>query len=527
MTVRPFRQAIAACSLYFAIGVWLIGTAVPALAEAPRASDVVVYGATPAGITASIAAADSGQAVLLLAPKRHVGGMSTSGLGRNEAPHLSPKKTFGGLAQQFFNQIRPGGPGNRRWHAHKAERIFEKMLSEAGVDVRYQQRLDRVTMKGPCIQRLHTQRGRAYNANVFIDATYEGDLLAAAGVSYKLGRESRDQYGETLAGVRYRRRIDIDVRDAHGDLLPGVTATNNGLPEEGSGDHRVMCYNVRLNITDNPENRVPIEKPKGYDPRDYALLLRCIKAGVLEDAGDILGMYGLPGGKVELNNRQAGIVSLGMLGAQHGWAEASYPQRAKIHRRHRRYTQGMLWFLQHDPRVPENIQQRLKPYGLCKDEWPDNDHWPYYLYVREARRMVGPDVMTQADVTTDRAKESVIALGSHFIDSHDVARFAHPKGGFVNEGRLWQPGRIFDLPYWAMTPKKTQCQNLLVPVCVSASHVAFSAIRLEPTWMKLGEVAGLAAAIANKQALAVQQVPIDRLQQHARRRGIPLEPRRR
>jgi hypothetical protein len=509
----------------FALVLLLRGGGGLAWAEAPRSGDVVVYGATPAGITASIAAAESGQSVVLVAPKRHVGGMSTSGLGRNEAPHLSPKETFGGLAQQFYDRIRPGGPGNRRWQAHEAERIFERMLDEAGVTVRYAQRLDRVTVDGSRIKRLHTEGGRTYAGQVFIDATYEGDLLAAAGVSYTVGREGREQYGESLAGIQYGRRIDVDVRDAEGRLLPGVTAVDAGLPAEGSGDARVMCYNVRLNVTDNPDNRVPIEKPVGYDRRDYALLLRCIEAGVLEDAGDILGMYGLPGDKVELNNRQAGIVSLGLLGAQHDWAEASYKQRAKIRREHRRYTQGMLWFLKHDPRVPESIRNTLKPYGLCEDEWPDNDHWPYYLYVREARRMVGPEVMTQADVTTERAKADVIALGSHFIDSHHVARFAHPAGGFVNEGRLWQPGQIFDLPYRAITPRQTECRNLLVPVCVSASHVAFSAIRLEPTWMKLGEGAGLAADLAIDRSVPVQQVPVERLQQRLRRRGIPLEPR--
>ena len=254
----------------------------------------------------------------------------------------------------------------------------------------------------------------------------------------------------------------------------------------------------------------------------YELLARSLSSGDLKRAGQIFGFYGMPGGKKECNNTQFSIVSMSMPGEQTAWAEASFEEREAIHRKYRDYTHGLLWFLKSDPRVPESIRKEMAGYGFCKDEWADNDHWPYYLYIRAARRMKGATIMTQTDITENRDKPDVIHIGSHYIDSHHVARYAYDENHFINEGRIWEAGKNFDIPYRAITPKKEECRNLLVPVCVSSSAVAFCAIRLEPTWMHLGEVSGMAAAIAIRDAVDIQDIEVRKLQEEILEAGIPL-----
>ena len=492
--------------------------------------DVCVYGGTPGGITAAISAAREGATVVLLEQTKHVGGLSTSGLNRDESEHMV-WGTLGGLCQYFTaeaarrsgNNTVANKRGPRVWQSKVAEEVFLKMLEDTGVPVRYEQLLDRVDKADGLIRTLTVRGGTTYRAKVFIDATYEGDLMAAAGVPYTVGREARDTYNESKAGVRYMdEKVKVSPYDDEGNLLFGVMP---GKPpaEFGASEHPI-CYNVRLNLTTDKRNWVLIEKPANYDPKQHELLARCIEAGYLKRLGTIIGLYGMPGSqKRELNNRQFSFVSMSIPGAQTPWAEASFEEREKIHQSYRDYTHGMLWFLKSDPRVPKNIRQDMGRYGFCKDEWTDNNHWPWYLYIRAARRMKGRYVLTLNDVTESRDKEDVIHIGSHFIDSHQVARYAVDNDHFINEGRMWQEGMAFDIPYRAITPKTEACKNLLVPVCVSASNVAFAAIRLEPTWMHLGEAAGVAAVMAAKNGSTVQAVEVKKLQARLRELEIPLE----
>jgi rhamnogalacturonyl hydrolase YesR len=494
----------------------------------PAGSDVVVYGATPGGITAAIAAARDGASVILLEQTRHVGGLTTSGLNRDEGNHLD-RKTLGGLCEQFLEEAVKRSNGrwtegsSRTWQSGIAEQVFLEMLKKAGVEVRYEQLLDEIEKDGARITELRVQGGESYRAKVFIDATYEGDLMARAKVSYAIGRESAEQYGESIAGVRYLDdKVAISPFDDEGKLLFGVMSGKP--PIAGSASEVPICYNVRLNLTTDEANRVPIEKPTSYDPMQHELLARALEAGLLKNLTSIIGIYPMANsGKRELNNRQFSIVSMSIPGAQTSWAEATFEEREAIHQKFRDYTHGMLWFLKSDPRVAEHIRSEMAPYGFCKDEWADNGHWPYYLYIRAARRMQGEVILTEADVIKDRKKEDVIHVGSHFIDCHHAARYVSDSGHIINEGRIWKVGARFDIPYRAITPKAGECSNLLVPVCASASHVAFCTIRLEPTWMHLGEAAGIAAAMAGKSGKPVQAVDIKSLQARLLKLGIPLE----
>lgn len=353
--------------------------------------DVVVYGGTPAGITAAIAASREGASVVLLEQTRHVGGLNTSGLNRDESEHMD-RRTFGGLCKQFIDEaaarsrkpvkIRGYTGGVRVWQSHIAEKVFLEMLDKGNVQVRFEQLLDRVSRKDGRITELAVQGGKAYRAKVFIDAAYEGDLMAAAGVSYTLGREARDTYDESLAGVRYLdKKIKVSPYDKDGNLLPGIMP--GPAPEEFSASEHPICYNIRLNLSTDPNNSVPIEKPDNYDPMQYELLARSLSSGELERIGQVIGLYTMPGGKRECNNCQFSIVSMSMPGEQTAWAEAGFQEREKIHKKYRDYTHGLLWFLKTDPRLPENVRKEMEGYGFCKDEWTDNGHWPWiFTYVR-------------------------------------------------------------------------------------------------------------------------------------------------
>ena len=457
-----------------------------------------------------------------------MGGLTTSGLNRDECNHLD-RQTLGGLCEQFLEEAvkRSNGRwtegGARTWQSGVAERLFLEMLKKADVQVRYEQLLDMVEKDGARITELRVQGSESYRAKVFIDATYEGDLMAKAGVSYSIGRESAKQFGESIAGVRYLDdKVAISPFDDEGNLLFGVMPGKP--PIAGSASEVPICYNVRLNLTTNEANKVPIEKPTSFDPMQHELLARALEADLLKDLKSIIGLYQMgESSKRELNNRQFSIVSMSIPGAQTSWAEASFKEREEIHQKYRDYTHGMLWFLKTNPRVPEGIRSEMATYGFCKDEWTDNDHWPYYLYIRAARRMQGEVILTQTDVIEDVDKEDVIHVGSHFIDCHHAARYVSDSGHIINEGRIWKVGARFDIPYRAITPKAGECSNLLVPVCVSASHVAFCTIRLEPTWMHLGEAAGVAAVMAGKLGKSVQEVDIKSLQARLLELGILLE----
>ena len=437
-------------TLFASMLLWL-GTANAGSETGKTELDVCVYGGTPGGITAAIAAKREGASVVLLEQTRHVGGLSTSGLNRDEGEHMD-RTTFGGLYESFTRQaaIRSGTDpdveGARKWQSRIAEQVFLEMLAAEDVPVRYEQLIDSVAREKTRITKLTVRGGTVYHAKIFIDATYEGDLMAAAGVSYTIGREARDTYDESLAGIRYLDKpIKVSPYDDKGKLLPGVMPGKP--PTEFVASPVPICYNVRLNLTFDKNNQVPIEKPAGYDPKEYELLARCIQMGHIKKLSQIIGLYDIPNSsKRECNNRQFSFVSMSMPGEQTAWSEASFEQRKAIHKRYRDYTHGMLWFLKTDERVPKSIRMEMATFGFCRDEWQDNYHWPWYLYVRAARRMKGRHILTQSDITEHRDKEDVIHIGSHFIDSHHVTRYAVDRDHFVNEGRIWQDGVRFDIP---------------------------------------------------------------------------------
>ena len=371
---------------------------------------------------------------------------------------------------------------------------------------------------------LKTAQGE-FAATQFIDATYEGDLMALARVSWTLGRESQEAHGESLAGHQFpKRRMESSPRDAAGKLLPLMTAAS---PGSDSGDRRVMTYSFRLCLSNDPANRVPLTEPPGYDPARFELARRAI----LEDPKSVmLDLYSLPrAGKFDGNNGIGKQISLGLIGTGSKWAESSWPRRQQIWQAHKDYTLEFLWFLQHDPSVPEKIRERMASVGLAKDEFKEYDHWPPALYVREARRMVGRYVMTQHDIRTNVTKEDSIGVGSFPIDSHDCQRVATKAGGWVNEGTIMPKrlpaghGHPHQLPYRSITPREEECANLLVPVCLSATHVAFSSVRVEPTWMVLGQSAGIAAAMAAETDVAVQRLSYKELRERLIAAGQVLD----
>jgi hypothetical protein len=513
--------------------------------------DVVVYGGTPAGLIAAVAAARLGASTLVLEQTEHVGGLSTSGLVTAESEHML-LESFSGLALEFYQRLgRAYGHAGPLfyWESRLAEQVFADMLAEAAVPVRFGQLLAQVETRAGRVQRIALTDGSTVAGRVFVDASYEGDLMAGAGVAYAVGREGRDQYGESLAGIGFVERpeqvasfagevttdlpVDVCPYDDAGGLLPGVVAADGLVP--GAGDRKPMAYNFRLTVSNGPD-RVPIQAPPGYDPRRFTLLARYLRRRPATRLGELLafspfpsGHYqlqpdgrtrALPGHKWELNNRQNAVISLGHLGGQFAYPEADHAQRRAIWADHHEHNQGLLFFLAHDPDVPAALRQQAAGWGLAPDEYVDHGHWPYYLYVREARRMLGDYVVTQHDIQSDRAKPDAVALGSHWIDSHHVQRVAINPAQFRNEGRIWaKVDRPFQLPYRCLTPQAEQCTNLLVPVCVSASKVGFCPIRLESTWMALGQAAGAAAALAVAGGVPVQELDVTRLQQLLRRAG--------
>lgn len=526
------RESLLIASSLFALVVTLTaGGASASVAESAPPDenfDVAVYGGTPGGIAAAVAAARAGARTVLLEPKRHVGGLSTSGINTAELEHML-RWTFGGISLEFFERLgRKYGKSEPVFFSESsvAEQVFKEMLGEAKVSVRFGERVERAEKTGARIRRLVMSGGAAIGARVFIDATYEGDLMARAGVSYTWGRESTHEYKESLAGIR----LDSNPRratpyDQAGKLLPGVSLAAKELAP-GAGDRKVMNYNFRLSFTKNPANQAPIPPPTDYNSRRYALLQRFIAgetaAGRKIVLTDILDFYNRPNGKYEVNNKQRAIISIGHFGGQFDYPNATYAEQDAIYEDHRQYTLGLLYFLANDASVPAGLRTEMRAWGLSKDEFADNGNFPYYLYIREARRLKGAYVMTQRDVQDDRRKPDSIGMSSHFIDAHHVQRVAVSLTEFANEGRIWRAGYACQIPYRALTPRQNECDNLLVPVAASFSHVAFCTYRLESVWMVGGHATGLAAAQAAKNNQAVQRVDVAGLQTELTRQGQVL-----
>jgi hypothetical protein len=484
--------------------------------------DIIVYSGVPCGIAASITAAREGAKVVLIEPTKHVGGLSTSGINTAESEHML-KWTIGGFADEFYRRLGKHYGTERPeyyFESSVAEKVYLDMLKEAGVAVRYGASVDRVSKVGAKITGITLTDGTELTAKVFVDASYEGDLMARAGVSYAVGRESKAEFSEDAAGIRFdktpRKARTVDAR---GNLLPGISAWAKDLTEGGA--HRApMNYNFRLTVAKDQKLQLPIPAPQRYDAARYSLLGDWLRDQAAQNKpvklSDIIDLYARRNGKFELNNKQSSIFSLGHFGGQFDWPNGSYEQRARIYQDHLDYTLGLLHYLASDEAVPANVQAEMKSLGLHKDEFADNGHLPYQLYVREARRMKGQYVMTQHDVQTDRRKPDSIGISSHFIDSHHVQRLALNDNEFVNEGRIWRMGYAYQIPYRALTPKPAECVNVLVPGAASYSHVAFCTLRLESVWMISGHAAGIAAAMVAKDGGEVQKVNVTALQDKLR-----------
>ncbi len=519
--------------------------------ESQRArADVVVYGGTCGGVIAAAQAARQGKSVILIEPGRHLGGLTSGGLG---ATDIGNKGAIGGMSKGFYHLIyrhylreeswgyeqRGDYEPGKKWDSektwwkfepHLAEAIFESILIAARVPVYYGERLDLkngVQKSDSRILSIRSESGRTYYGRMFIDASYEGDLMAKAGVSYTVGRESNSQYGETLNGVQienavyhqFEKPVDpyIEPGEPSSGLLPCIHGGSPG--EQGEGDHRVQAYNFRMCLTDAPENRVPFPKPKGYDSLRYELLLRYLEAGW----GKVFGNNQLmPNRKTDMNNH--GAFSTDNIGANYEYPDADYKKRKKIIEDHIRYQQGLMWTLANNPRVPAELQEEVNRWGLAKDEFVDNGNWPHQIYVREARRMVSEYVMTEHNCRGQRTVPDPVGLAAYTMDSHNTQRYVDENGYARNEGDVQVGGfEPYPISYRSIVPRESECSNLLVPVCLSASHISFGSIRMEPVFMVLGQSASSAACMAIDEGISVQKVDYGKLRERLLKDGQILE----
>lgn len=466
-------------------------------------ADILVFDSSPAGIIASIAAANEGYRVIMITEDRHVGGMRTSGL---SVSNVGVIETFGGMGREFHDRvfkyyISKYGSGSKQAKAcdegfmfepHVAEKVFLDWLLEAGVKILREELIESVQKEGTKIVSVHTNHNRRVSASVFIDASYEGDLFKMANCSYRVGREGSNEYGESFAGIQFP-------------------------PEKkGQADDKTQRYVYRVCLTDVPENQVPFRKPPNYHPATYLIDAAEMRSNPPSSLKEVLSL------NINVNRKTDVRVGEGWIGGSFAFPEATPKERRRISQEHRDYAGGYLWFLLTDNSVPLKVRQELRKWGYAKDEFIDNGHWPYHIYVREARRLAGDFVMTEQDVLKDRFKPDAVAIGSYRLDIHPVQYVKIPnstgeeglysKGGIVKEGGISHPLKPYEIPYRALLPKKKEVENLLVPVCLSASHVAYSTIRMEPVYMMLGHVSGLAAAMSLKQGIGIHDLPVKGLQ---------------
>jgi len=497
--------------------------------------DVAVYGATAGGVMAVITAAESGARTVLLEPGRHVGGMISGGLGKTDMERQ--ERVIGGLARRFFERVGAhyGQPIAWRFEPHVAEQVLLEWLEAVGVEVRFGALPREVEREGGRIRSVLLESAgsvESIESAVFVDASYEGDLLAAAGVSYATGREGRSLHGESLAGRRellpdpHQFRAAVRVEEA-GALTRYVQPLESiGLPGEGDGKVQSYCY--RICLASDPAGSEPVSAPPGYEPEQYSAVEAYLAAlGDRATVRDVLGIGELPNGKTDINS--GGPISSNLLGASWAYVEADRQTRARIAREHQDWAQGLLYFLGHDSVVPAAIQREVSRYGLPRDEFTDTDGWPHQLYIREARRLQGEHVMTQRDLTAERHKPDSIGMGGYNIDIREVqwvscpvSRFPDVAEEILQEGYLSVPVEPYQIPYRALLPRREECSNLIVSTCISASHVAFSSFRLEPQYMIAGQAAGVAAALAAGGDGDVHGIDVEVLQEHLRRGGAIL-----
>ena len=511
---------------------FLLLAAVSVASAATHTFDVVVYGATAGGVIAAVTSAREGLKAAIVEPGRNLGGMTTGGLGQTD---YGRRETIGGYSLEFYQRVgkKYGQPIGWHFEPHVAEEVLQEMVKEAGVTVFFDHRLrpdGAVRKRRSEIREMFCENGISFLAKVFMDATYEGDLFKQSGVSYTVGRESTTDYGEGLAGVRPKDRahqfdFPVSAVDANHKLLPDIQEVQRG--PLGAGDKKVQAYNFRMCLSSDPRNQVPYPKPKDYNPARYELLLRYIQAFAKYRGrppypkGELFIWSMMPNNKTDINNR--GPVSTDYIGASWDYPEGTYETRARIWQDHINYTAGLFYFLAKDERVPAVIRDEMNKWGLAADEFIETNNWPHQLYVREARRMIGDFVMTQRDIQVDLTKPDVIGMGSYNSDSHNVQRYYQADGTVQNEGNMEVSVTPYQIPYRVLLPKRKEVTNLLVPVCVSSSHVTYSTLRMEPVYMIMGHAAGLAARMAISGNIPVQDIDTRGLTEKLRSQGAVME----
>jgi len=509
-------------------------------------ADLIVYGGTSAAVVAAVEAVQSGKTVLVVSPDKHLGGLSSGGLGYTDTGN---KSTIGGLSREFYHRVwqhyndsaawtwqkqseygnkgqgtvAMDGENRTMWifEPHVAEKVFEDFISENKITVLRDEWLDRksgVTKKDGKIISIKTLSGKIFSGKVFIDATYEGDLMAAAGVTYHVGREACTQYDETWNGVQadakhhghyFKTNVDpykIPGKPESG-LLYGISS--EPIAPNCTGDNKIQAYCFRLCMSNHPDNRVPFPKPENYDPAKYELLARVFDAGWREwfDKFDII-----PNHKTDTNNH--GPFSSDFIGMNYDYPEASYERRKEIIKEHQDYQKGLLYFVANDSAVPQEIRIAMNDWGLAKDEFTDNSNWSRQLYIREARRLVGEYITSENDVLAKREVPNPIGMGSYAMDSHNIQRYVTSEGFVQNEGDVGvNPLKPYAISYGSIIPNKEECTNLIVPVCISSSHIAYGSVRMEPVFMILGQSAAIAACIAIDKSRSVQEVTYENLKE--------------
>ena len=483
-------------------------------------SDICIYGGTSAGVIAAVQAAKMGKSVVLVEPGRHLGGLTSGGLGWTD---IGNKAAIGGLSRSFYRQLGSHYGKTEAWtfEPSVAEKTFNALVRAAKVPVYFRAPLVSVETQAARLVALTTASGDTFRAREFIDATYEGDLMARAGVKFFVGREANATYGETLDGIRgstpiHQFRVPVDPYVQPGDpasgLLPFVQSVPFGQP--GNGDRCVQAYNFRLCLTRNPANRKPIDPPVPYDPAKYELLGRYFAALAASNKPvtlrNFLKLDLVTPEKTDINNN--GPFSTDFIGENYDYPAADAAGRERIQTAHLDYVKGLLTYLATSPRVPANVRAEMQAWGLCRDEFPDTGGWPHQMYVREARRMIGGYVMTEKNCRRQEIVPDAVGLAAYTMDSHNCRRLVRD-GHVENEGDVQVPPMSpYPISYRAIVPAPGQCENLLVPVCLSASHIAYGSIRMEPVFMILGQSAATAAALAMDDAVSVQKMDYPRLQ---------------
>jgi len=534
---------------------------VTASSAATRSADIVIYGCTSGGVAAAVQAKRMNKSVIMVCPEKHLGGLTAGGLGWTDS---GDKSVIGGVSREFYHRVwkhydKPSAwkwqrreqygnkgqgtealdtTGRTMWifEPHVAENVYEEWIKELKIPVHRDSWLNRA--KGGVkqdnaarITSIAMLNGDTYTAKIFIDASYEGDLMAAAGVDYHVGREAKSTYQEEWNGVQtgvlhHRHHFGavnkpispyVIPGDPKSGVLPRISTEHPG--EYGQGDKKVQAYCFRMCLTQVPENRVPFAKPEGYDAKQYELLLRIFEAGWRET----FQKYDpIPNLKTDTNNH--GPFSTDNIGRNWDYPEATYERRKEIIKEHITYQQGLLYFMANDARMPADVRTDVAKWGLAKDEFTSTANWPHQMYVREARRMIGRYVMTENELVKRRPTPESIGMGSYGIDSHNIQRYITPEGYVQNEGDIGVSTKgPYQISYGSIVPKRGQAPNLLVPVCVSSSHIAYGSIRMEPVFMILGQSAATAASMAIDAKIAVQEVPYEKLRGRLLSDGQVLE----